>query len=441
MTTDSGELARDSTREPGDAASSLRVAKSVSRPFYLYAVLANSLFQRGVFVLYLVHQGFSAAQIALLQTLLYIVSALAEVPTGFIADRVGRRASIVIGQALIGACLIGQVTLSGYAAFVVLFALQGIGMACVSGAETALLYDLLRRRGAETHYVKVKSRYATFGATTMALAIALGGSLQQISWELVYLASACALLLAAAVLLTRVPEIRGQDAAALDASAEAADEEAGGASSGPAASTERAGASLGKAAVLRHLTPRLASLVVVSALMHATMTPYFIFTQESLSHQGTATTLVSVVMAAGYLIGGFAPLLADRADRRLGVHLLVPLTLLVLVAALGFTGLGLTWLTVAVFLLAVGAPDITAVVVDNVFNEAVPSRYRASLLSIITFVESLLIGCGYLALGWLVDRAGPSHGLAWYAIVPALALALSVPALRKGTWVKSETTG
>ncbi|MET9527945.1 MFS transporter [Streptomyces coeruleorubidus] len=440
MTTDSGELAQDSTREPDDPAASLRVARSVSRPFYLYAVLANSLFQRGVFVLYLVHQGFSAAQIALLQTLLYIVSALAEIPTGFIADRVGRRACIVIGQALIGACLIGQVTLSGYAAFVVLFALQGIGMACVSGAETALLYDLLRRRGAETHYVKVKSRYATFGATTMALAIALGGSLQQVSWELVYLASACALLLAAAVLLTRVPEIRGQDAAALDEPGEA-DGEAGRSSAGPVASPERAGAPLGKAAVLRHLTPRLASLVVVSALMHATMTPYFIFTQETLSHQGIATTLVSVVMAAGYLIGGFAPLLADRADRRLGVQLLVPLTLLVLVAALGFTSLGLAWLTVGVFLLAVGAPDITAVVVDNVFNEGVPSRYRASLLSIITFVESLLIGCGYLVLGWLVDRAGPSHGLAWYALVPALALALSVPALRKGTWVKGEKTG
>lgn len=439
MTTDSGELAQDSTRGPGDAASSLRVAKSVSRPFYLYAVLANSLFQRGVFVLYLGHQGFSAAQIALLQTLLYIVSALAEVPTGFIADRVGRRASIVIGQALIGACLIGQVTLSGYGAFVVLFALQGIGMACVSGAETALLYDLLRLRGAETHYVKVKSRYATFGATTMALAIALGGSLQQVSWELVYLTSACALLLAAAVLLTRVTEIRGEDVAALDESG-GADDEAG-ASPGPADSPEPAGASLGKAAVSRRLAPRLASLVVVSALMHATMTPYFIFTQETLSHQGTATALVSVVMSVSYLIGGFAPLLADRADRRLGVRLLVPLTLLVLVAALGFTSLGLAWLTVGVFLLAVGVPDVTAVVVDNVFNESVPSRYRASLLSVITFVESLLIGCGYLVLGWLVDRVGPTHGLAWYTLVPALALALSVPALRKGTWVKGEKTG
>ncbi|MEX2985684.1 MFS transporter [Streptomyces sp. C36] len=396
------------------------MARRVALPFYAYAVLANSLFQRGVFVLYLARQGFSAAQIALLQTLLYIISALAEIPTGLIADRVGRRASIVIGQVVIAGCLVGQVTLSGFPSFVALFALQGIGMACVSGADTALLYDLLRRRGAETHYVKVKSRYATFAATTMALAIALGGSLQKVSWELVYLASAGALLLATVVLLTRVSEVRGQDAAALDE---------------PEAATT-GGEPAGKAAVLRSLTPRLASLVVVSGLMHATMTPYFIFAQETLSDQGIATTLVSVVMSAGYLIGGFAPLLADRADRRLGVHLLVPLTLLVLAAALGLSGLGLAWLTIGVFLLAVGVPDTTAVVVDNVFNEGVPSRYRASLLSIITFVESLLIGCGYLVLGRLMDAFGPTSGLAWYTVVPVLALLVSVPALRKGQWVK-----
>nr|WP_211117534.1 MFS transporter [Streptomyces sp. RPA4-5] len=397
------------------------MARRVALPFYAYAVLANSLFQRGVFVLYLAHQGFSAAQIALLQTLLYIISALAEIPTGIIADRVGRRASIMIGQVLIASCLVGQVTLSGFPSFVALFALQGIGMACVSGADTALLYDLLRRRGAETHYVKVKSRYATFAATTMALAIALGGSLQKVSWELVYLASAGSLLLATAVLLTRVSEVRGQDAAALDAPEAAA----------------TGGETAGKAAVLRSLTPRLASLVVVSGLMHATMTPYLIFAQEALSDQGIATTLVSVVMSAGFLIGGFAPLLADQADRRLGVHLLVPLTLLVLVAALGLSSLGLAWLTIGVFLLAVGVPDTTAVVVDNVFNEGVPSRYRASLLSIITFVESLLIGCGYLALGQLMDAFGPSSGLGWYAVVPVLALLVSVPALRQGRWVKT----
>lgn len=56
--------------------------------------------------------------------------------------------------------------------------------------------------------------------------------------------------------------------------------------------------------------------------------------------------------------------------------------------------------------------------VDNVFNEAVPSRHRASLLSMIAFVESVLIGIGYLVLGALMGGLGSSVGMAVYAAVP-----------------------
>ncbi|OEJ30450.1 hypothetical protein [Streptomyces subrutilus] len=150
-----------------------------------------------------------------------------------------------------------------------------------------------------------------------------------------------------------------------------------------------------------------------------------------------ATSLVSAVMSAALLIGGLAPLLADRANRKLGVRLLVPPTLAVLVAALGLGGTERAWLTITVFLLAVGAPAITAVVVDDVFNQGVPSRYRSGLLSLITFVESLLIAGGYLLLGRLIDTFGSGAGFAWYAVVPAVALVLGIPSILKGRWVKA----
>ncbi|WP_237525261.1 MFS transporter [Streptomyces sp. SID4985] len=129
-------------------------ARSVTRPFYVYAVLANTLFQRGVFVLFLQQRGFSAGQVALLQTLLHLVSGLAELPTGVIADRIGRRAGIVIGQVLVAGCLLGQVAFSNYWVFLALFIGQGVGMACMSGSDTALLYDPLVRRGATADYVR-----------------------------------------------------------------------------------------------------------------------------------------------------------------------------------------------------------------------------------------------------------------------------------------------
>jgi MFS family permease len=409
------------TEALGGSAAVDDAARSVTRPFYVYAVLANTLFQRGVFVLFLYQRGFSAGQVALLQTLLYLVSGLAELPTGVIADRIGRRASIVIGQVLIAGCLLGQVAFSNYWVFLALFIGQGVGMACVSGSDTALLYDLLVRRGATASYVKIKSRFTMLGTVTSGSAIVLGGQLQQISWGVVYVGSAACLVLAVVVLMSAVPEIRGADAV---------DEQDG--------AEEEHGDATAWRAMLRVATPALVTLVVVSGLMHATLTPYIIFTQKTLSDQGAGTALVSVAISAGFFAGGLTPLLSDRADRRFGYRVIVPVSLLTLAVALGLSGLGLVWVTIAAFLVLAGIPEITAVIVDNVFNEAVPSRHRASLLSMIAFVESALIGIGYLVLGALMDGLGSSVGMAIYAAVPLLACLLWLPVLFRGARVTTE---
>ncbi|MFI9291717.1 MFS transporter [Streptomyces gardneri] len=411
----------DTTGAVGRSAAFDDAARSVTRPFYAYAVLANSLFQRGVFVIFLYQQGFSAGQVALLQTLLFLVSGLAELPTGIIADRIGRRAGIVIGQVLVAGCLLGQVTSSHYWMFLVLFIGQGVGMACVSGSDTALLYDLLVRRGATADYVRIRSRFTMLGTVTSGVAIVLGGQLQQFSWGIVYVGSASCLVLAVVVLMSRVPEIRGADAV---------DEQDG--------AEKEHGDTTAWRAMLRVATPALVTLVVVSGLMHATLTPYIIFTQKTLSDQGANTALVSVVISAGFFVGGLTPLLSDRANRRIGYRVIAPVSLLTLAVALGLTGFGLVWVTIAAFLTLVGIPEITAVLVDNVFNEAVPSRHRASLLSMIAFVESVLIGIGYLVLGALMDGLGASAGMAAYAAVPLLACLLWLPVLFRGTRVTIE---
>ncbi|MFE1805580.1 MFS transporter [Streptomyces sp. NPDC059533] len=232
------------------------------------------------------------------------------------------------------------------------------------------------------------------------------------SRDFVYAGSAACLVLAVVVLLSRVPEIRGADAV---------DERKG--------AEEQDGDATPWRAMLRVATPALVTLVVVSGLMHATLTPYIIFTQKTLSDQGAGTASVSVVISAGFLVGGLTPLLSDRADRRIGYRIVVPLSLLTLAVALGLSGFGLVWVTIAAFLILVGIPEITAVIVDNVFNEAVPSRHRASLLSMIAFVESALIGIGYLVLGSLMDGFGSGVGMAAYAVVPLSACLLWLPVL------------
>ncbi|MDI3386305.1 hypothetical protein QIS99_08755 [Streptomyces sp. B-S-A8] len=80
---------------------------------------------------------------------------------------------------LVAGCLLGQVATSDYWLFLALFIGQGVGMACVSGSATALLYDLLVRRGATSGYVRIRSRFTMLGTVASGVAIILGGQLQR----------------------------------------------------------------------------------------------------------------------------------------------------------------------------------------------------------------------------------------------------------------------
>jgi MFS family permease len=400
--------------------------KAVVRPFFVYAVFTNAVFQRGVFVLFLAARGFSAAQIGVLQAALYLTASFAEIPTGLFADRFGRRASVMTGQLLVAAGLAGQVFGHEFGVYLLLFAAMGFGNALASGAETALLYDLLRREGLQGSYMWVNSRYTAIGSTVMAVAITVGGLLQAISWATVYMGSAAATVIGALVLL-RVSEIRGAEVADLDEDpAEQADANAN-ADADADAETARAAGPANGLPVRRVMTLSLLLLIAASGLMHATATPYFIFSQDVLHSQGAPAFAVSAIMAAAYLLGGGAPLLAARASR-MGMRRMFLCTVTLLCAALAVTGLRIVPLTVVVFLVVATIPDITAVVLDTYFQQSVSSRHRARWLSTISFVESGLIGLGYLGLGLSFDAFGPSGGAAAYAVVPAGAIVLGLVA-------------
>jgi MFS family permease len=68
------------------------------RRFYLYAFFFNLQLWIPTWVLYLnIERGLTLAEIALLEAIFHIVTLGMEIPTGAVADRWGRRTSIVLG--------------------------------------------------------------------------------------------------------------------------------------------------------------------------------------------------------------------------------------------------------------------------------------------------------------------------------------------------------
>jgi MFS family permease len=100
--------------------------------------------------------GLSDAEISGLFALWSAVGIAAELPSGALADRFGRRAALVVG-ALLQAVGYGFWTvLPGLPGFAVGFVLWGLGGALASGAQEALLYDGLAAVGAGEHYARVQ---------------------------------------------------------------------------------------------------------------------------------------------------------------------------------------------------------------------------------------------------------------------------------------------
>ena len=113
-------------------------------PFYLYT-LAYGLSTMIIpfFIIYFRNLDFSFFQIGLLTSVLGISSFLFEVPTGAFADSFSRKYSVIIGFFITALAVIIIPFTQEFFLLLVLWALSGMGMSFISGAEEAWVVDNL----------------------------------------------------------------------------------------------------------------------------------------------------------------------------------------------------------------------------------------------------------------------------------------------------------
>ena len=126
--------------EQADKPSFAALEKNVSR------TLALGFFQVLMVVIpvavpFFQSKGLSMQEVFSLQALFGFVVLITEVPSGYVADVIGRRNTLVVGSLFAGlghTCLLGA---EGFWSLALFEALLGISHSLVSGADLALLYD------------------------------------------------------------------------------------------------------------------------------------------------------------------------------------------------------------------------------------------------------------------------------------------------------------
>jgi len=153
------------------------------RRFILFRVFFNARYYYPIFTLLFLDFGLTLEQFAILNVIWAATIVLAEVPSGALADIIGRRNLLIAGAILmiIEMAVICAVPFQHpwllFPLFVINRVCSGLAEAMVSGADEALAYDSLAAEGDKRQWPLVLERTARAGSAAMFAAMIIGAVL------------------------------------------------------------------------------------------------------------------------------------------------------------------------------------------------------------------------------------------------------------------------
>lgn len=354
-------------------------------------------------------------EVMLVNAIYTVAQMVFEVPTGVIADTIGRKASIVLSMVtLIISTLLYVLTPSmgwGFAGFAVASVIIGLGYTFQSGAVDAWIVDALDSCDYEHPKERVFARGQIAGGLGMLVGSLLGGVLGQVSLVLPYVVRA-GLVTVCLVLVIALVRDEGFTPRALHWSTFGAETR----------KVFDSGVRYGwRSPVVRPLLWVSAVGGVFFMYGFYAWQPYvlgLLGDQSLVWVLGVAQAGFSAASIVGNMLVGRIMRRGDgRRDQAtvLAVMAWVDAALVIAIGAIGFMGLPAGWLTGgAAIVLWMGFGLVFGVsgpIRMGYINEHIPSAERATVLSLDAFFADAGGAVGQPALGWVSDRR--SIQLAW----------------------------
>lgn len=163
--------------------------------FYLSEFFNGLIFHMPVWVAFEL-QYITLAQIAIIEAVVQGSQLLSELPTGAVADLLGKRASVIIGRCIGVIALLMYASSGTFTGFIIYAIIAGIGDSFVSGAKDALIYDSLKQDNREEAYQKISAKASLIFQLSFAGAILAGGVLSLWGYKTTIYASVLAYAIA-----------------------------------------------------------------------------------------------------------------------------------------------------------------------------------------------------------------------------------------------------
>ncbi len=324
--------------------------------------------------------GLAMKDIMILQAVYSIAIVILEIPSGYLADVIGRRKTLILG-AVFGTLGFATYSFSyGFLGFLIAEIILGIGQSCISGADSAMLYDSLLERGEEKKYSRFEGRVISLGNMAEAAAGIIGGLLAGLTLRAPYFAQTFVAFIALPAAITlveptrKVPLMKAGIMEILHISRFALFEDR----------------------TLRRNIFFSAIIGTATLTMAWFAQPFFEFTKIEIRWYGLLWTTLNLTVA-------ITSYTAHRLESKLGQKwsiLIVALTIPLAYLALGRFHLSSGLIVLYLFYLVRG---YATPVLKDYINRVTESHIRATVLSVRNFIIRLLFAFTGPILGWVKD--------------------------------------
>ncbi len=299
---------------------------------------------------------------------------LLEIPSGILADRIGKKKTLLISRFLYLIEVVLLAFTNGFLIFLIAKILSGIAVSLTSGTSQALLYDSVKKYGQEHEFKKIFGIQKLISYTSMGFVFVIGSYLFSINSKLPAIAS-LPLLFLGFILTFFIEEPHPSEN-----------------------KNTHIFEYFKKGVDLFRTHPQLLILLLISI-------PSFVINEVILTNSSVYFITISVPVAAigsiNFFINIFAAQSSKHSENILSFfnNNIVFLVLFSILICL-LLGFSIPYLGVLFFFIVAGIVALLDIFLEDSFNKKIVSKYRATSLSIKNMIINLGLFFGYMIFGF-----------------------------------------
>lgn len=354
--------------------------------FYLTSFFKNQKYFTPILVLFLQANFLTLQEIFLVFTIGSIFSFLIEIPTGVIADLYGKRKTIIVGKLV----LVGAYLLFGFSNsfwfFVSAQIIYELGNALRSGTETGFVYDYIEQNKKKKipSYTEVKGKQKFYARIGEAIATTIGGFLAVwfgFNWVF-FIATIPAFL--NFLVASSFEKIKESEDKKINFSK----------------TIKHTKDSLKNLVNNKFLVKLTLNIAIFTGVVAAITT----FTQPYMTQAKIPLELFGIIYGVGLGLGALAVRYSYLVEKKIGM--IPTINIVTIISVIPAIILGLGWMSifgVSLFFLIIIAENIRSPIANNLFNQKISSKQRATLVSTLQLMNSLGKSIILPIAGYLTD--------------------------------------